>query len=442
MALTVRELVTSWGFDVDDKPLKLMDKTIKGMKTQLNFLKLAIGGTIATTLAMAKFTANAGDEAVKGAQKAGVTTVAFQEMAHAFGLAGIESGSMTNGLAILGTNARSAAQGGAEAKKAFRDIKVSATDAQGRLKPASQLLGEIADRFAGMSAAQRELAPALARGLFGRGGVEFLPLLYGGAAGLKSMAAEAHKLGKVISEPEAIAGERFNDNLTRMWTSIIGIRNVIGNALIPLLDPIVNGITGWVSSNRELIATAIVPWVQLLASGIKAVLSAGMLLADGLIQLTSALGGVADVLRVVLFLAAAFAIGKFLVAIPAVARSVWLMVGALKAMNLQLFLANALTGFVPLLLGLGALGVDWAIRGDKSIAGSLLGGGPVLPAAMGGNKTTNKNTTVLFQPTLITTVPAASNPQATGEAVGAAVVGKMEQFMRGASGDVKVIQEY
>lgn len=51
MAITVRELVTKWGFDVDEKPLKRMEGNIKNLKRLATGVTIAITGiSVATTI--------------------------------------------------------------------------------------------------------------------------------------------------------------------------------------------------------------------------------------------------------------------------------------------------------------------------------------------------------------------------------------------------------
>lgn len=430
--IKVREIYTAWGFDINDKPIKALDKTLDNMKKQVGHVKWLIGGSVAALLAAAKFTADAGDEAVKTAQKVGMSTEAYQELAYAADLADIGADTLKTSLGILGTNAREAWKGGKEAGASFAALGISATNAQGKLKPASALILEMAERFSNMTAAEKEMAPALARGLLGRGGADMLPLLFGGAQGFKELAAEARNLGGVMKEDDALMGERFNDNLRRAYYSLRGVRNEIGVQLLPMLDPLVRGLTAWMAQNRELIGSALGPFLTEVGALLRAGMSAAMGLATAVIYVVDAVGTLVSILRPMLFLLTAFAAGKAILAAVSLARTLWLAVAAMQALNFELLLANAMTGFVPVLLGLGALGADYAIRGDRSIAGSLFGSGAArsvpLPGISGAGRSMTNVTEI--KPQINVTVTGGSNPVSTGQAIGQAAHHEMAKMLR------------
>jgi hypothetical protein len=132
-AITVRELFTTWGFDIDEAPLKRVEGSIANMKKSLALARVGIGALVAGVLGAAKYTADAGDEAVNTAQKLGLMVEEYQELAYAVRISDVEQGSFTSGMNILATTARSAAEGGKEAAKALAAVGVSARDSNGRL---------------------------------------------------------------------------------------------------------------------------------------------------------------------------------------------------------------------------------------------------------------------------------------------------------------------
>lgn len=422
--IKVRELFTLWGFDIDTKPLKEVDGLIAKTKSGLSMAKWAIGGTIAAALGAAKFTANAGDEAVKTAQKVGLTVEAYQELAYAAKLADVETGTLKSSMRILGTNSRSAWQGGKEASAAFAALGVSVKGADGRLKPASALLAEVADRFAAMTDAQREMAPALAAGIFGRGGAEMLPLLYGGSKGLRSMAEEARKLGGVLSTNDAVMGEAFNDDLERMWTTIKGIRNEIGVQLLPVLGPLIQQFTEWFAVNRQLLGQNITGFVELFGGVLR--------------QAVPLMNIVASVLGFIL---------------PIVNRLVSMLTPFLDLLGgVFSLIADVFSGLfgglslggAPVLAGATAMGFDYMARGNSSVAGGLFGAGAVqaipVPGLAGAGRSVT-NVTEL-KPQINVTVPASTNPTMTGAAVGQAASYEMQKLLRQAMLDLKAQEAY
>jgi hypothetical protein len=438
-AITVRELFTTWGFDIDEAPLKRVDGSIDKMKRGLALARLGIASAVAGLLGAAKYTADAGDEAVNTAQKLGLTAEAYQELAYAVRVSDVEQGSFTSGMDILASTARSAAEGGKEAAKALAAVGVSARDSNGRLKPSSDLLLEISAAFAAMDDQQRKLAPGLARGIFGRGGTAMLPLLFQGPEAIRALMAESRNLGGVLSEVQAQAGDDFNDDLFRLFTAIKGIRNEIGSQLLPLLNPLVNQLREWLSANRELIGSSIAPFLRLLGDLFAAGLSTAMALGQALLHVVEAVSYLVSALRPLIFLLVAFAAGEAILAAVSIAKAIWAAVLAMQALNFQLLLANALTGFVPLLLGLGALGADYAVRGDRSVMGSLFGGGAAAAIPMPGLAGAGRSVTNVteIKPQINVSVPASNDPVTHGAAVGQAAHHEMSKLLRQSMHDLQ-----
>jgi hypothetical protein len=69
-----------------------------------------------------------------------------------------------------------------------------------------------------------------------------IPLLNGGAKGLKDMADESDRLGNTISTKTAKAAEQFNDNITRMNTAVGGVARTISGPLIEALADLTGGL--------------------------------------------------------------------------------------------------------------------------------------------------------------------------------------------------------
>ena len=64
-------------------------------------------------------------------------------------------------------------------------------------------------------------------------------------------------LGGEMSGPALAAADEFQVHLLLLQTAVGGLKNSIGSALIPVLQPLVDQLTDWISANRELIATKV-----------------------------------------------------------------------------------------------------------------------------------------------------------------------------------------
>ncbi len=162
------------------------------------------------------------DELGKSAQKAGIPVEEFTALKYAASLANVDVGTLTTSMGRLAKNMSEAA-GGARgpASEAFLALGISVQNSSGKLKDSGDILGEIADKFAGFRDSASKTALAIA--IFGRAGAEMIPLLNQGSAGLASAADEARRFGLIVSEETVKAAEEFNDNLKRLSAIMSGV---------------------------------------------------------------------------------------------------------------------------------------------------------------------------------------------------------------------------
>jgi hypothetical protein len=204
----------------------------------------AAGGTV---YALVHGFAEAGDSAIKAAQKIGIGVEKLQELRYAAQLGNVETEALDTALIKLTRNAALSARGSSTAAKGFDRLGISVLDGNGHLRDAGSLLEEIADKFGRLDDPLKKAA--LAQELFGKAGADLIPLLSDGAEGLRQAAAEAHRFGIVLSRDAAQKGEAFMDNLTRVSAVLRGVRNVIGAELLPVVEQLANAFREWVVSN-------------------------------------------------------------------------------------------------------------------------------------------------------------------------------------------------
>ena len=213
-------------------------------------------------LALAKNTAAAGDEAVKGAQRAGVGVKTWQEYAYAASLADVSNEQLQKGFVKLQDVGLKAARGDKAQRSLLRSIGIDPKTAKGEIKNADTLFMEVAGKIKALQdAGQGGKAVNLAKEIFGKQGAELMPLLLAGKDGLKDLRLEAHKLGIVLSEEDGKASEEFNDSFSRMGAAFKGWGFTIGKLVLPHVTKLVTKITDWAAANREVIAGKLEKWL-------------------------------------------------------------------------------------------------------------------------------------------------------------------------------------
>ena len=199
-----------------------------------------VAGGLATGLLGAGFTA-----AIKGAiddldklneasERLGVSVEDLSALNFAGKMNGLEFEDMTTALTKLSVKMQEAAAGSKEAGALFSDIGVKVTDSSGKLKSADSVFAEIADRFSQFEDGASKTA--LAVDTFGKSGAKMVPILNGGAAGLKSMREEAASLGGIIDGKLAKQAADFNDNMDKLAVLAGSAGKSIAGGLLPWLN--------------------------------------------------------------------------------------------------------------------------------------------------------------------------------------------------------------
>lgn len=283
---------------------KVLGQSLKGLtdaaETVAKRVGIITGALAAAFYFIVKGTADAGDALSKLSQRAGVSVQSLSRLTYAGKLADLSQEDMAKTLLILNRNTVAAATGNKEMAKWFQRAGVSIKDANGKLKSTEQITLELADRFQKMPDGARK--SAIAMGILGKSGAAAIPFLNAGANEIRRLGDEAERLGVTFTEDQAKAAEAFNDNLTRLMSAVEGLRNTIGNALIPVLDPLVQKLTGWIAANRQILSQKVAEWAQglpeklmAIANAISAIVQIGVKVAGALEWMANLIGWKATV---------------------------------------------------------------------------------------------------------------------------------------------------
>lgn len=163
---------------------------------------------------------NAGDEMSKMSQKTGVAVEKLAGIQLAFRQGGSNATEMQAAIAKLVVAMKTQ-------NAAFLSLNITSTDTFGALS-------QVSDRFQSMPDGARK--SALAYELFGRSGLQLIPILNAGSEGLQGYIDLSEKLGLVVGSNTAKQFEIFNDTLDTVGAAMDGIANQAAIALIPTLQ--------------------------------------------------------------------------------------------------------------------------------------------------------------------------------------------------------------
>lgn len=213
-----------------------------------------VGGAL---LGMARSAANYGDEMLEASQKTGIGTKQLAALRLVAESSGSSFEGITAGVSKLSTSMFEATTKGGEAAKTFQALGISVKDSNGKLREASDVLPEIAGKFASMRDGTEKTALAIK--LFGKAGADLIPALNGGAEAILNAQRATEKYNVAITEAEAALGDEFNDTLGETSLAMKGLSVQIGNALLPSLikmvgtvNNVIAAVSSWAKAHPDL----------------------------------------------------------------------------------------------------------------------------------------------------------------------------------------------
>jgi len=379
VSTVIRELVTKFGFDVDEQKLDGLDAALNDVKGTLG--AMAAAGTAASGIlfGLAQQTASYADDSIKAAERIGLTVEERQALDFALGISGTSMEQQRASFVRLARTASDANEGLSTATRAFDRIGVSVTDATGELKPMETLIRDVAD---GLSQMENEtLRTATAQELFGRRGTDLLQFLEGGAAGINALTEEAMGLGAVISTDAAEGAETFNDEMLRLRTVIRGVKQLIGLELIPELTELVTRMKDWFLANREVISGGILEFLRIFAERARAMVRFVWRIVNVFWRLVEASGGLEanlERLKILLVVMTTRVLVSFVIALWQAFTAATFVGGAFSIAAAKAWLLNLAIAAIPfaiagIIVAIGYLVDDFNrfLNGQDSLIGAL-----------------------------------------------------------------------
>jgi hypothetical protein len=262
-----------------------------GLSGALGSILPAVG--VAGIAAMGKQAIDAADNLNDLSQRVGVAVPTLSK----FGAAAEDSGTSIEEVAkAMGRLSKGIVDPASKTNEALKSIGVSSTDAAGKVRSVDAIMLDLADRFSKMPDGAEKTALALE--LFGKSGMNLIPMLNGGRDALSQYAA-------TIDKDMAEAADKFNDALNAVSRSLAGPFNKAVTALLPLITGLAEGIAGLAEAFAKLPAPAqgfigavagLVAAFVILAPAITAVVSAMTAIGPVIASIGSALAALGPVI--------------------------------------------------------------------------------------------------------------------------------------------------
>ena len=199
---------------------------------------LGVSLSVAGFAAMIKSAIDAADRLNKLSQKIGISVEALSTLRFAAQLSDVSLESLQKGIKSLSQNITEANTGIGDGAQLFQALGISVKNADGSMKSTEDVLLQVANVFANLE--DGAVKTTLAVKLFGKSGMDMIPFLNQGAAGITQLTAEAERLGLKLTTETARSAEAFNDNLTSLKASSSSLSIALARDFLPELTNITN----------------------------------------------------------------------------------------------------------------------------------------------------------------------------------------------------------
>ena len=168
------------------------------------------------------------------AQSTGVPVSTLSALGFAARAAGVDVQQLALGLEKMSKSAFAAATAPAGAANAYTRLGVAVRDVAGNIRPAQDILLDLADKFSKMPDGVEKSADAIQ--IFGKSGDAMIPFLNKGKQGIADLIDYAERVGAVLSGQAAEAAEEFSINMTKVGIAAQGAQNALMVDLLPTLS--------------------------------------------------------------------------------------------------------------------------------------------------------------------------------------------------------------
>jgi hypothetical protein len=230
----LRSLLAFFQISVDDSQLKSADKALDAFTGRLK----TVIRTAAVAFVVRGF-AQFIDEQIEAANqlkitaaRIGTTTDQLQALQLLATETGVPVDALANGFRFLNRHLGEVAEGkGKAAASEFQRLGIHVKDAEGKARPAVDVMADLADKIQTIPNAAERTNVAMT--LLGRGGAQLIPILEQGGQAFKNAAQEMQLLGGGMSQDFVNAAHDARAAGVRLDVALTGLKSTIVNALLP-----------------------------------------------------------------------------------------------------------------------------------------------------------------------------------------------------------------
>ena len=174
------------------------------------------------------------DEILTQSVVTGLSTEALQEYQYAAELVDVSLDTLTSSQSKMIRSMDAARRGSKEQAEAFDKLRIGVQNADGTLRDAQDVFGDVIDALGAIN--NETERDAIAMTIFGRSARDLNPLIKAGSDGLRELTQEAHNVGYVMGEETLDALGAVDDQLQRMNRSGEALKNQIAVGMAPAVE--------------------------------------------------------------------------------------------------------------------------------------------------------------------------------------------------------------
>ena len=230
-----------------------------GNATRIGAGMVAAGaGLLAVGVSAASTTVDLGREVIKLQRYTGMNAESASKLAYAAKISGVDVDSLAVGIGKLSKSM-------ADSPDKLSKIGIEAKTSDGKLRPMTDVLGDVAEKFKSMGPGTESTAAAL--DLFGRSGANLLPFLFKGKDGIAELSTEAEKMGLVLGQDNVDAVKANIVAQRKLSAAIDGAKVQIGNEMLPILTKFADLMTNLPGPVKDIIGPIVVLGGVVLVTG-------------------------------------------------------------------------------------------------------------------------------------------------------------------------------
>lgn len=179
-----------------------------------------------------------GTESSRAAKRLGITTEQFEQWGFAANQSGVDTEALSSGMKFLARNLYEANTAGGASAELFAKLGIHTKDAAGQSVDLNTALEASVDAFSKVKNPTDQVGMAIK--LFGRGGLEMIPILKQGSEGLAALRVKFIELGGGVSEGAVEAAKKAKLSLKDFNFSLLSLKSLIAVEILPVVTTLVN----------------------------------------------------------------------------------------------------------------------------------------------------------------------------------------------------------